>query len=175
MIEECSEKVKNQEGIEPWSVSNKLGFVLSSEYHSEKIASDSLKNYKVIRPGYFAFNPSRINVGSIAYNNTDSVGCVSPMYKVFKIKDERLLAEYFFMYIKSNYMMKIIDDTAYGAVRKQLKMPDLKKMTIPLPSKEKQEKIIKDIREEQKRIEELQSKIDNCNENITNILLGILD
>ena len=34
---------------------------------------------------------------------------------------------------------------------------------------------IKDIREEQKRIEELQSKIDNCNENITNILLGILD
>ena len=48
-------------------------------------------------------------------------------------------------------------------------------MTIPLPSKEKQEKIIKDIREEQKRIEELQSKIDNCNENITNILLGILD
>ena len=174
LIVECSEKVRNTNGIEAWSVSNKLGFVRSSEYHSEKTASDSLQNYKIIKPGYFAFNPSRINVGSIAYNNTESIGCVSPMYKVFKIVDERLLPEYFFMYIKSNYMMKIIDDTAYGAVRKQLKMPDLKKMTIPLPAKEKQEKIIKDIKNEQEKIAKLQNEIDECNNNITNILLGVL-
>ncbi len=174
-IEECSEKVKDQTGIEAWSVSNKLGFVLSSEYHSEKTASDSLKNYKVIRPGYFAFNPSRINVGSIAYNDSNSVGCVSPMYKVFKITDDRLLPDYFFMYIKSNYMMNIIDNTAYGAVRKQLKMPDLKKMTIPLPSKEEQEKIIEKIRKEKIKIEKLQNEIDECNNNITDILLGVLN
>jgi len=175
LIEECSEKVKNQTGIEAWSVSNKLGFVPSSEYHSEKTASDSLSNYKIIKPRYFAFNPSRINVGSIAYNDTENIGCVSPMYKVFKITDDRLLDEYFFLFIKSDYMLKIIDNTAYGAVRKQLKMPDLKKMTIPLPSVDEQKEIIKKIRSENEKIDNLNNEIEKCKENITDIILGIWD
>ena len=47
LIEECKEKAKSNK-YEVWSVSNKLGFVPSSEYFDKKIASENTKNYKII-------------------------------------------------------------------------------------------------------------------------------
>jgi hypothetical protein len=79
LIEERKEKAKDKK-IQVWSVSNKYGFVNSEDYFDKKIASADTKNYKVVKPNYFAFNPSRVNVGSIACNFTDNLGIVSPMY-----------------------------------------------------------------------------------------------
>ena len=48
------------------SITNQQGFVLSEEYFERLVYSHNLQNYKIIRRGQFAYNPSRLNVGSLA-------------------------------------------------------------------------------------------------------------
>ena len=169
-IEENKEKVKDQI-IPVWSVSNKVGFVNTEEYHSEQVASSDIKNYKVIKPNYFAYNPSRINVGSIALNQNDINGCVSPMYVSFKIiNSEELNAEYLLLLLKSEEFKNIINNEAYGAVRKQLRYNDLENIAIPVPDYSEQINIINRIKNKQKEIMELHSKIDEINSEITSII-----
>lgn len=145
LIVECSEKVKDKVDVIPMSVSNKFGFVDSGELFNDQIASENLSGYKLIKKNYFAYNPSRINVGSIALMQEDKEICVSPMYCVFRIKDDvELLPEYLLMLLKSDYMINIIKRRAFGAIRVQLKMDDLKTLKIPVPAtKEEQLKVLK--------------------------------
>ena len=169
-IEENKNKAKDQ--IFPvWSVSNKIGFINTEELHSEKVASSDIKNYKVINKIYFAYNPSRINVGSIALNKTESIGCVSPMYVSFKIiKTEELNEEYLLTLLKSDEFKNIINNEAYGAVRKQLRFSDLKNIEIPVPSYDEQLKFVNLIKHKNNEIALLNEKIENVNSEINKII-----
>ena len=69
------------------SVTNKFGFVEQSNYFEKEVASKDTSNYKVIKNGNFAYNPSRINVGSIALLENFEVGILSPMYVIFDCLD----------------------------------------------------------------------------------------
>ena len=81
-LEEKSERnTKNIDLI--LSVTNKFGFVTQVEYFDKSVASDNTANYKIVRKGNFAYNPSRINVGSIALLESYEIGILSPMYVVF--------------------------------------------------------------------------------------------
>lgn len=169
-IEENKNKAKEQ-NFPVWSVSNKIGFVDTEELHSEKVASSDIKNYKVINKNYFAYNPSRINVGSIALNKTESIGCVSPMYVSFKIiKPEELNEEYLLTLLKSDEFKNIINNEAYGAVRKQLRFSDLKNIEIPVPSYDEQLKIANLIKHKNNEIALLNKKIENVNSEINKII-----
>lgn len=146
LISEQSERVRESKEIEVWSVSNKEGFVLSNEYFEKQVASADISNYKVIKPGYFAYNPSRINVGSLAFNNTKKTGAVSPMYVVFSIQeDTKLSPDYLFSLLKSDKLNGFILQLAQGAVRQQLRFNDLKIIQIPLPPLEIQEQIVAEL------------------------------
>lgn len=159
---EKKEKV-NQEIPIVWSVSNTLGFIPSSDYFGKQVASDDIKNYKKILPNYFAYNPARINVGSISLNETDNIGCVSPMYVTFKIKDENIIdPKYLLLLMKSKMGIKQIRKFADGAVRQTLSFDNLKFIQIPLPPIDEQRKIINHFIE----IERLQKLIDNQNKEI---------
>ena len=146
LIVEQSERVKDKKNIEVWSVSNKEGFILSTDYFSNQVASTDISNYKIIKPGFFAYNPSRVNVGSIALNSSLSIGAVSPMYTVFSIKDSTILSQdYLFRLLKSEKANEFIVQLAQGAVRQQLKINDLKVFQIPLPPLEIQEQIVAEL------------------------------
>ena len=71
------------------SVSNKKGFVKQTEqFEDYSVASSDLSNYYIIRENMFAYNPSRINVGSIAYKEKgDDIAVVSPLYVSFATKN----------------------------------------------------------------------------------------
>jgi type I restriction enzyme M protein len=126
-----------------WSVSNSMGFVPSEDYFAHKISSDDLKNYKKINKHCFAYNPARVNVGSIALNESSIAGLVSPMYIVFKIKDESILhPKYLLLLLKSKFGIKQIRKFADGAIRQTLSFPNLKYIKIPLPPVEEQIKLI---------------------------------
>lgn len=155
LTSEFKQKVKDS--IVPvWSVSNSQGFVISSEYFGKQVASEDTKNYKKVLENYFAYNPARINVGSIALNEKNSIGCVSPMYVVFKILDENIVRpKYLLMLIKSKLGIKQILKYSDGAVRKVLSYQNLSLIDIPLPSIEKQDKIL----EHFSKIELLKTKI----------------
>ena len=64
-IESVSERNKSGLDIPVYSVSNTQGFC--SEYFSKNVASKDTSTYKIVRKGYFAYNPSRINVGSVDF------------------------------------------------------------------------------------------------------------
>lgn len=146
LIDEKSERVRDSQDIEVWSVSNKEGFVSSNEYFDKQVASTDISNYKIIKPGYFAYNPSRINVGSLAFNSSRKNGAVSPMYVVFSIQDTaRLSADYLFSLLKSEKLNDYILQLAQGAVRQQLRINDLKIIKIPLPPLEIQEQIVAEL------------------------------
>ena len=85
------------------SVSNKLGFVEQSEQFEDRtVASEDVRNYKIVRTNDFAYNPARINVGSIARLKQQETGIVSPMYICFHTK-RLVLPEYLeiFFYTQS--------------------------------------------------------------------------
>ena len=63
-ITEYSVRNKQDENIPVYSVTNCHGFC--TEYFGKEVASKERGTYKIVPKGYFAYNPSRINVGSIA-------------------------------------------------------------------------------------------------------------
>ena len=66
------------------TVNNKKGVIPQQEQFGDyKLASKDLTNYKIVKKGDFAYNPSRINVGSIGQLNDYDVGIVSPIYSFF--------------------------------------------------------------------------------------------
>ena len=76
------------------SVNNKMGFINQSEQFEDRmVASEDKHNYKVVTEGCFAYNPARINVGSIALLETQKIGIISPMYVCFKTSN-KLTADY---------------------------------------------------------------------------------
>jgi type I restriction enzyme M protein len=127
-----------------WSVSNKFGFVESDQYFGHRIASDDMSKYKVIDKGYYAYNPARINVGSIAYNNEEKVGIVSPMYVVFKLKNnDRIHPLFLLEMLKSEIGIKQIIKFSDGSVRQTLSLENFKYIKIPLPSLKVQKELLK--------------------------------
>ncbi len=160
LIEEKTERVKEKD-IQVWSVSNTQGFVNTEEYFEKQVASANTSNYKIINPNYFAYNPSRINVGSIAFNESKNIGCVSPMYVVFEIVDKKLNADYLFKILKSEEADKEINLKSQGAVRKQLRYKDLITIKIPLPPLEVQEQIVAEIEGYQKVIDGAKQVVEN--------------
>ena len=84
---ECNEKNKDLQIKNILSINNKLGFVSQEKQFGKIVASKDLSKYKIIEKNYIAYNPSRINVGSIAIYNRHEKGIVSPMYIVFKTND----------------------------------------------------------------------------------------
>ena len=99
-IEQISKRNKDSAIKNVLSVSNSQGFIQQSEQFENRIvASDDTSNYKIVKRNDFAFNPARINVGSIARLTTFERGIVSPMYICFRTKDI-LLPEYLDYYFR---------------------------------------------------------------------------
>jgi type I restriction enzyme M protein len=162
-LEESTARVgKKSETIPVWSVSNKDGFVLSDTYFEKRVASADTANYKIVRPGSFAYNPSRINVGSLALNDRNESGSVSPMYVVFEIKNEgRLLPAYLYFLLKSDKFNEQILRLAQGSVRQQLRFKDLVSIEIPVPPLEIQTSLVKEASSYKRLAGGAQEVIDN--------------
>ncbi|WP_081586396.1 restriction endonuclease subunit S [Brachyspira pilosicoli] len=123
------------------SVTNKEGFVIQNEFFGKTIASKDLSNYKIVDKYDFAYNPARVNVGSISMlENFDSC-IVSPMYVVFSLNKLKI-DKYFFKYwIQSNNFNGHIRSLSAGSVRSILSFDAMSTMKIKLPSLEEQNKI----------------------------------
>ena len=138
---ETSRRNKNKELTQVLSVTNRNGFVPPEQQFGKKIASDDLSNYKIVEKGQFAYNPSRINVGSIARLEDFDSAVLSPMYTVFEINTDLVNSDYFLHWLSSKYAIHQIKLCAQGGVRESVGFEDFVKMKIKILSYEKQEKI----------------------------------
>ena len=127
------------------SVSNRQGFIRQNEqFEGRSIASNDTSNYKIVEQNDFAFNPARINIGSIARLTTFKKGIVSPMYICFRTKDY-VLPEYIDYYFKSNLFLTEIQKRLEGSVRQCLSYNGLCNIPLFLPALEEQQRIGKQL------------------------------
>ena len=127
-VTEYSARNKNNEDIPVYSVTNSQGFC--REYFGKEVASKDKTTYKIVPYGYFAYNPSRINVGSVDWQRCGTQVIVSPLYNVFSVSDE-LDRQFLYYFLKSNIGRQMIRAKAAGSVRDNLKLDMLKEITIP--------------------------------------------
>ena len=127
------------------SVSNRQGFIQQSEqFENRCVASDDTSNYKIVERNDFAFNPARINVGSIARLITFEKGIVSPMYICFRTKG-CATPEYLDYFFESKLFFTEIQKRLEGSVRQCLSYESLCNIPLPLFSIAVQHKIGKQL------------------------------
>ena len=129
-IEQNSNRNKDNIIQNVLSVSNRQGFIRQREqFEDRSIASDDTSNYKIVARNDFAFNPARINVGSIARLTTFEKGIVSPMYICFHTKNS-ILPEYLSFYFETKQFFSEMQKRLEGSVRQCLSYEGL--CNIPL-------------------------------------------
>jgi len=161
--EKCIEN--EEESLPVLGVTNVQGITATG-----KDTSKDLSKYIRLKPGYFAYNPYRINVGSIGLARKGQSGIVSPAYVVFTTKPE-LVQEYLFLFLKSREgHQQIIFYGNRGSVRQALRYDDLCNIEIPLPSLEDQHRIIAQV----KKIKKLYQYQGEVQKDITTLTQSIL-
>lgn len=160
-IFEYAVRNKLSEDIPVYSVTNEKGFCTG--YFSKEVASKDKSTYKIVPKGYFAYNPSRINVGSIDWQNCEDKVIVSPLYVVFGVSEE-LDQQYLLHYLKSDMMLTYIKEYATGSVRDNLKLSDLGKFPINLRPLDEQRKIAAVLDKVSDLIAKRRQQLDKLNE-----------
>ena len=142
-ITQISQRNKNGKDLPVLSVSNKYGFVEQSEQFEDRIiASDDTSNYKIVSINDFAFNPARINVGSIARLKDKECGIVSPMYICFRTSKD-ILPEYLELFFKTVTFSSEVGKRLEGSVRLCLSFESLCEIVIPVISIREQQSLVK--------------------------------
>ena len=140
-IEQTSKRNKDSAILNVLSVSNSQGFIQQSEQFENRIvASDDTSNYKIVARNDFAFNPARINVGSIARLTTFERGIVSPMYICFRTKNN-IFPEYLDYFFESKRFFAEIQKRLEGSVRQCLSFEGLCNIPLCIPTVEVQQQI----------------------------------
>lgn len=116
----------------------------SSQFGETRADTNGLDftNYKIVKHGQFAYNPSRINLGSIAQLQED-ICIVSPMYIVFEvINANRLLPEYLMLWFERKEFQRSTLFYAMGSVRDTFSFDLMQEVAIPIPDIKVQKAIV---------------------------------
>lgn len=144
-IEQTSKRNKENKIQNILSISKSQGFIRQSDqFEDRNVASNDLTNYKIVEQNDFAFNPARINVGSIARLTAFKNGIVSPMYICFHTKDT-ILPEYLDFYFESKQFFTEIQKRLEGSVRQCLSYDGLCDIFLNIPILEEQQRIWKQL------------------------------
>ena len=164
---QSSEKVGIRNDIKVLSPVTTGSLMLSEEYFTKQVFSESIAKYKIVKRGAFAYNPARVNIGSLGRNEYDFDGCVSPVYVVFECKNG--YANYFDLYRTTERFKTEVLLRAIGGVRQSLNYTDFAMIqTIIAPQEivdtfnplfEKIKVIQKHIEQESRRLAELRDTL----------------
>ena len=103
-----------------------------------------LKPYKIVNTGAFVYNPSRLDLGSIAYR-TGGLCIVSHLYIVFYLNEkglERINPDYLYMYFRRDEFYREVTFRNFGSQRPEFNFNDMSEIMIPLPPISVQQKYV---------------------------------
>lgn len=126
-------------------ITNVQGVESSSSFINTraKMLDVDTSKYTIVRKNNIAYNPSRINLGSIAIYNNESPCIVSPMYSVFKVLNENeLLPRYLMLWFERAEFQRYTWFYASGSVRDTFDYSLMEDVEIPIPSIDKQKYIV---------------------------------
>lgn len=158
-------KVRNKAKLplDIYSVNNEVGFLPQSEQFEDAgyLNDTDTSIYMIVPPNYFAYNPARINVGSIGYQNVGHDVQVSSLYEVFKTTDE-LDDTFLWHWFHTPIFNKAVQRLQEGGVRQYYYYEKLKETSISLPCLEEQE-IVADF------LSNVDEVISKCAEEVANL------
>ena len=159
VTEEIRTKVKNKTTT-VFSAIKTGELTPSEEYFTKQVYSKDISKYIEVAPLTFAYNPARVNIGSLGLNKFPYTGCVSPVYVVFKSESE--YHHFFDFTFKRAFFREEVRVRASGSVRQSLSYADFSLIKIIYPPNDVFEKfnqiygkISASIRHNQKEIQTL--------------------
>ena len=138
----AGERNKDDLDLEPFAITSNQGFIAQSEAHDDfgYMKDVDRKMYIVVKPNSFAYNPARINVGSLGYYEGAENVIVSSLYEVFQTAeyvDDKFLKHWF----KTKAFQDWIERLQEGSVRLYFYYDKLCECIMSMPSVEEQRKI----------------------------------
>lgn len=129
-----------------YGVNHLQGVTSNSVFDYSKAKTEGLKfdNYKVVYKNNFAYNPSRINLGSIALRD-DSPCIISPMYVVFQLNDDgekKIIPQFLLLWFRRDEFKRSTLFFASGSVRDTFDFKEMERVEIPLPPIEVQRSVV---------------------------------
>lgn len=118
---------------------NKMHGMIPMKDH---VRATNLSRYKVVRQGSFAYNPMRLNIGSIARNLRDRDVLVSPDYVAFEAKPDTLMPSYFDHLRRTWLWGRFVKTAGSGGVRVRIYYDDLADFILDLPPLDEQRRIV---------------------------------
>ena len=128
--------------LEPYAITNEHGFIRQCDAHDDfgYMKDTDRKAYNIVQPNSFAYNPARINVGSIGYYKGVENVIVSSLYEVFQT-DNYVNDRFLWHWFKSDEFPRWIERLQEGSVRLYFYYDKLCECRLYMPSLEEQEKI----------------------------------
>ena len=150
-----------------YTVSKDFGIISSLDYWIKNNEdgkytnySEDISNYNIIRKNMFAYNPSRLNIGSIDCLFDKPDGVLSPMYVIFRVNESEINPKYLLYYLKSEKVLNLIDSKKEQGARFRFDFERWNYIEIPIPSLETQEKIVKTLDVFTKYVSELKLELE---------------
>lgn len=128
---QSTEKVLTRNDVKVLSPITTGKLVLSEEYFTKQVFSKSIRNYKIVKQGAFAYNPARVNIGSLGMNEFKFDGCVSPVYVVFECL--KGYSFFFDLFRKTEFFKQAVISFAIGGVRQTLNYSDFALIDVTIP------------------------------------------
>ena len=137
-----------------FSVTNDKGFIPQSEqFEDREMEGEDIAAYKLIQAGDIAYNPARINVGSIAQYKGKTTCMISSLYVCIRAK--RTVSDRWLMHIlKSERLLYYYNLYAEGGVRLYLFYPNFSRIKVFVPPYSKQERIADCLDAIEKKVEQ---------------------
>ena len=135
---------KNRDNLplESYSISNEFGFIPQNEQFENggTMTQADKRMYYIVSPNSFAYNPARINVGSLGYYEGKEDVIVSSLYEVFKT-DDTICDKFLLYWFKTDIFQKMIEQFQEGGVRLYFFYDKMCKCSLKRPSLAEQQAI----------------------------------
>ena len=117
-VKNVAKKNKDNLDLEPYAVTNDRGFIAQKDAHDDfgYMKDTDRRAYNIVPPNSFAYNPARINVGSLGYYTGSENVIVSSLYEVFQTEDY-IDDRFLWHWLKSDHFPKWIERLQEGSVR----------------------------------------------------------
>lgn len=150
ITQELKPRNNSRFGFEAVMAVNKVHGLIPMREH---VMASSLERYKVVPPKAFAYNPMRINIGSLAMSHYATDVLVSPDYVVFKCLEDRCDPDFLDHYRRTHAWEQYVNAVGNGSVRVRIYYNELSRLKLLLPPIEEQKAISKVLNDADTEIE----------------------
>ena len=134
---------KSNRSLPIYSINNTDGFVPQSQQFvgmDSEVRGYDISAYKIVGKHTFAYNPARINVGSIGYSGGLKDILISSLYVCFKTTDD-VDDDFLMCFFNSNIFNQAVESNVEGGIRSYLFYENFSRISIVIPSLDEQKRI----------------------------------